>query len=587
MSKAFEPFQIGLDEKENPVLIPLMHTLTAGTTGVGKTEVDRKIIRALQEAIPGLKVLIFDCKSTDRDWEGFGKDVKPYVKMSTDTRFLRDLIETSEERKIDFYLYELDQAAKGTKTWYDVVTNLEKRHAYFKERKRELKEEKLGVLLIYMRGLINGYESMETSNKFDLSAPVTVVPLNKAEDAFKQLVVYTYHKEIRKRRLKHILVVHDEMHKLAPSKRGTGCRRIVEEYYQEGRAAGNFGVTSDQEIVGISPTVRSQCWTWILGMQTDEKKARRVVDHLPTRVVTFKEVMTLGVGWFIAVIRTPSATEVKKFYLVPEGIDMETARKVVRGELKVEQVMKKLAQIRKGKEVDDLAYKEAFEKERSIRKRLEKTLSEYSDNIKTLQAKVKKMEESWIPPEKFADMRTEVFNEVRAKVNKELGEAKTLRKDNEALMDEVNLLRKDLETFTQLREVLGNLLLPIKAETMKKLETILAAKPGAGRPPSEIDLEHREIVVNLSHQEELVELNTKTQKGQIMFCAIKDLPPEGFTIPEMSRALHERGWNVSPRSVSPTVASHLTNDGLLIRIPKTRPRKFRVPGKRRIKVEEA
>ena len=384
----FQKFTIGLDEEEKQVLIPLIHTLVAGTTGVGKTEADRKIIQALRTAIPDLKVLIFDSKSTGRDWEDFGNDVKPFVKMSTDTRFLRDLIETSEERKIDFYLYELDQAAQGAKTWYDVLHNLEKRHAHFKEKHRELKEEKLGVLLIYMRGLIQGFESMKTSDKFDLSAPITVVPINYAEEAFQQLVVYTYHKEIKKRRLKHILVVHDEMHKFAPSKRGTGCRRVVEEYYQEGRAAGNFGIASDQEIVGISPTVRSQCWNWILGMQTDKAKAKRVIEHLPTGKVSIDAVMTLGVGWFFVVIRTPTETTVKKFYLLPDGITIELGKKVIRGTLSVEEIMKKLSNLRMKKEDEDLVWKEKYEEEHRIRKEFEKRLGEYSEDLNKLRKKL-------------------------------------------------------------------------------------------------------------------------------------------------------------------------------------------------------
>lgn len=381
----FQKFVIGLDGEENQVLIPLIHTLVAGTTGVGKTEADRKIIQALRKAIPDLKVLIFDSKSTGRDWEGFGKDVKPFVKTSTDTRFLRDLIETSEERKIDFYLYELDQATHGAETWHDVLRNLEKRHAYFKDRKRELKEEKLGVLLIYMRGLIQGFEQMKTSDKFDLSAPITVVPINYAEEAFQQLVVYTYHKEIKKRRLKHILVVHDEMHKFAPSKRGTGCRRVVEEYYQEGRAAGNFGIASDQEIVGISPTVRSQCWNWILGMQTDKAKAKRVIEHLPTGNVSINAVMTLGVGWFFVVIRTPTETTVKKFYLLPDGISIEHGKNVIRGTLSVEEIMKKLSNLRVIKKEKEEIDMERLEK---LEERMNRFREQVNKEIEILQRDV-------------------------------------------------------------------------------------------------------------------------------------------------------------------------------------------------------
>lgn len=591
MSKAFELFQIGLDTNSNPVMIPLFHILVAGTTGTGKTEAIRKFIEALRKLIPNLKVLIFDTKSTGRDWAGFGHDVKPYVKMSTDTRFLRDLIETSEERKIDFYLYELDEATKGTKTWYDVLENLKKRHAYFKERRHGLKEEKLGVLIIYMKALIAGYESMETSDKFNLSAPITIVPINRQEEAFQQLVIYTYHKEIKRRGLKHLLVIHDEMHKIAPSKRGTGCRRIVEEYFQEGRAAGNFGVASDQEIVGISPTVRSQCWTWILGMQTDQSKAKRTEKYLQGEA-KYPQVMTLGVGWFFGVIRTPSKTKVRKFYLIPEGIDLGTARKVVRGKLKVEQVMMMLAQIRKGKEDDDLMYKErALNAERKI---------------KDLTAELEKMR-TWTPPEKFTAMRTKIFNEVNEKVQEEIknikstvtektGEIEDLTRDRERLEKELGKadevierlapLEKDAEAIRNFKEALQLLQTPGVLQDQITIIVDERLKEALGKKDLSFSIDHKEVDVNILHSKEHVEVKTETQIGRILFCAIKDLPPEGWAIKEMSQALDERGWHINMNSLNPNIGQ-LVKNGRLVKMGKTRASKYRLPTKLPFKITES
>jgi len=354
MAKAFELLEIGVTEEGSPFYIPRFHTLIAGATGVGKTEAARKTISALRRLIPDLKILIFDVKSTGRDWEGYGVDVRAYVETATDSRFLRDLIETQEGRKIDWFFYELHIACQGAETWKDVLDSLRKRYNRYKDR-NQIKEEKLGTLIIFMEALVSELDKGEITSKFDLTNPITVVPINYREDAFKQLVVYSYLTAMRRNRITKVIVVCDEMSSLAPSLSGTGCRRIIEQYlFKQGRAAEVFGLAIDQEITGISPSVRRQCWNWVLGMQTDTTAQERTVKQVPGGRLTLDDISTLGVGWWWAVIRTPSSTDVQKFYLVPEGIDLNVGRKLVKSELKVEDVMAMLQNTRGKPEDTDL-----------------------------------------------------------------------------------------------------------------------------------------------------------------------------------------------------------------------------------------
>lgn len=387
--KAFELIQVGLTKEGKPFSIPRFHTLIAAASGAGKTETARKIVSTLAKLIPELRVLIFDVKSTGRDWQGYGVDIPIYVETATDSRFLRDLIETQEKRKIDWFFYELHMACQGAATWEQVLANLRKRYCKYKDR-NQMKEEKLGTLMIYMEALVSELGKGEVTSTFDLSNRISVVPINYREDAFKHLVVFSYLTAIRKNQVRNVLVVCDEMSSLAPSQAGTGCKRVVEQLFKQGRAAENFGLAIDQEITGISPSVRRQCWNWILGMQTDVSAQERTISQIPGKKLNLDDISTLGVGWWWAVIRTPSSTEVEKFYLIPEGVDIEVGRKIVSGEIKVEDIMHGL-HITEEEDMEELnrlksELASSQEKIRELEKKFEETTVSLREAISQLPA---------------------------------------------------------------------------------------------------------------------------------------------------------------------------------------------------------
>ncbi|MCK4482475.1 hypothetical protein KAU55_04565, partial [Candidatus Bathyarchaeota archaeon] len=99
-----------------------------------------------------------------------------------------------------------------------------------------------------------------------------------------------------------------------------------------------------------------------------------------------------------------------------------------------------------------------------------------------------------------------------------------------------------------------------------------------------VNLEHVEAIFNIKHSEEPVQLTTNIQQGQILYCAIHDLESEGFTEKEISEALQERGWNIPHSSLAPQLASNLKKQGLLIKLPNTRPTRYRLPSNQRINI---
>jgi len=563
MSKAFELLEIGITEKGEPFCIPRYHTCITGATGTGKTEAARKIVSTLRTQIPDLKVLIFDVKSTGRDWQGYGKDVPIYVETATDSRFLRDLIETQERRKIDWFFYELHIACQTTRTWEDVLQNLTRRYGKYKDR-NQMKEEKLGTLIIYMEALISELSKGDITPNFDLSNPITVVPLNYREEAFKQLVVYSYLTAMKKQRVQKVLVVCDEMSSLAPSTSGTGCKRVIEQFlFKQGRAAELFGLAIDQEITGISPSVRRQCWNWILGMQTDTSAQERTAKVIPGHQITIDNIGTLGVGWWWAVVRTPSSTSIEKFYLIPEGADIDTGKRILSGEMRIETVMTYLEH-KRGKEIT----KDIREKIEEKREKHPELTRVFFGEGEAEGVEIKVMEDDSMYKEKAEQLEKEL-KETKEKME-------DLKKSNAILLEEAKVrgdATKTLELLrTVFRTVIGGQGAPhgyVDQEIKKLREEIdkkIVGTPVLSTPGKiQLNLEKVDMDVTVKHETKEVNMTTDTLEGKVMFIVVTHFADKSFAEGELQPFIANYGWQIPHNSLAPLMGATLQKKGLLVK----------------------
>lgn len=99
-----------------------------------------------------------------------------------------------------------------------------------------------------------------------------------------------------------------------------------------------------------------------------------------------------------------------------------------------------------------------------------------------------------------------------------------------------------------------------------------------------LNLNHEELAVNLTHNLKEINKTTGTVVGQILFCALTELPKDGFTEAELTESLKEHGWNVGRNTLAPTLGG-LVKDGSLIRL-NVRPAKYRLPHKVKMNVLE-
>ncbi len=139
--------------------------------------------------------------------------------------------------------------------------------------------------------------------------------------------------------------------------------------------------------------------------------------------------------------------------------------------------------------------------------------------------------------------------------------------------EEKEELQKRADGMQKLREALRELL---------ALDIVSAS----AQPAKEtLNLNHKELVVNLAHEEKELNMTTGTVMGKVLFTALTELPKEGFSEAELSETLKEHGWNVPHNTLAPTMGG-LVRDGYLMKLEGARPAKYRLPSKVKLNVRE-
>jgi len=101
-----------------------------------------------------------------------------------------------------------------------------------------------------------------------------------------------------------------------------------------------------------------------------------------------------------------------------------------------------------------------------------------------------------------------------------------------------------------------------------------------------LNLNHKELVVNLAHEEKELNMTTGTVMGKVLFCALTELSKEGFSEAELSETLKEHGWNVPHNTLAPTLGG-LVRDGYLVKLEGVKPAKYRLPNKVKVNVTQS
>jgi len=507
------------------VEIPLHHSFICSITGAGKSVTARTLISRVNA-----KFLIIDCK-TPRDYEGLGPDVPIFIDQKSEPLMIKRLLESSSRLWLRKEFPELIELCKVGNTWEGVLEatrqKMRWKHPKTGRGVHPVVKERLLVLEHLLGKLIKEMKNIEIVDTLQLPYRINVIDIHGLSLGLQQLIVHSVLTEILNKH-SNVVVVLDEAHRFIPERKPSAARDAVTTLIKEGRAKGDFLWMSDQTITGVDKDVLKQMHVWILGCQTELNEANRILDQLTHDLgLKRRDIYQLKTGHFL--VNTREWT--KLAYLVPEGMSLDLAEKVITGQIKPEEAFKQI----EGKEVEtDVVWKEKYEEEHRIRKELEKRLAEYSEELNKRVKAVKEVKELH---EKIDFLETK---------NKDL----TKRLEN---------TEKELRLYDEFKSVLRR---------MFKGTALVEFQPT-------VELEHKELVVNLHHAgEREIKMSTNNKEGQILFCALNDLPKEGWTYSEMNKALMERGWPIKSSTLAAKL-SILTGRSILVKTSKG----YRLPTK--------
>ena len=123
----------------------------------------------------------------------------------------------------------------------------------------------------------------------------------------------------------------------------------------------------------------------------------------------------------------------------------------------------------------------------------------------------------------------------------------------------------------------------LKEDLVQFLELDTISAPALAQSTKEtLNLDHKELVVNLGHEEKVFNLTTATVMGKVLFSALTELANDGFSEAELSETLKEHGWNIGHSTLAPTLGG-LVRDGYLVKLVG-KPARYRLPKKVKLNV---
>jgi hypothetical protein len=457
-----------------PVYVPLHHLVVIGMTQLsGKTTTLEALISR-----SGLQAIAFKTKRGEAGFREY-KTIEPYYKPRSDWQFIEGLVNVALGEKVKYEAGMRSAIMRATRGTRDLKDVREKAHDLSQSARSEFMKQVFERLVAYLDIVIPELDKWTFSQKIELDQGVNVMDLTGMRLETQQLVIastiqYAFDK------LSEVVLIVPEAWEMIPEFKMTPVKWVAEQFIRKGASVGNYLWLDSQDIGGVSKVPLRQCDNWIMGRMREAHEVERILKQLIGVKIPRKEIQTLKLGHFFAVV----GDKVSQVYVLPTGVSEDVGIAVAKGSLTPEFVRDKYL----------------------------------------------------------------------------------LKKESEENMS-VEELKKDV------------------AEIKRALRERSAPTPTEPSTTQVLNLEERELIVNLSHTEKPIEMNTDNQLGQIMFCAVKDLPKGDFSEKNISDALDDRGWHMAHSSLAPNLAQ-LVKRNLLIKDSKLRPIGYRLPSKLTIHVKE-
>lgn len=463
---------------------------------------------------------------TKRGETGFHKVnvVTPYYKPRADWQFIEGLVNVALGEKVKYEPAMRWAIMKvSEQTQGDLRQVLHKAETMRDQSKKAFIKQTFEKLVNYLKIVVPELEKWTFTDKLSLINGVNVMDLSAMKLETQQIVIASTIEYVFDK-LTDTIVIIPEAWETLPQSKMTPVKWVAERFIRKGASIGNYLWIDSQDIGGISKTPLRQCDNWLMGRMKEAHEVERIIKQLLGHKVPFSEIQTLPLGHFYAVI----GDHVKKVYVLPVGVPENIGKSVALGELKPTYVKDHFL---KAVITDDID-------------------AEHLTQIKTQKATIDKQQ-------KQIKLRDTKLQDLQSRIER---------------------AEKDLKLYDELRSL------------VKRIFAIEPTVPLIPQSPSQLstlNLEHKELIVNVKHSEKTASLSTETQQGKIMYCVLNDLPNEDFTEQMLSQAMQERGWNIAHSSLAMQLNIKLKEKGLILKTDNKKPIHYKVPSKVKINIMES
>ncbi len=468
--------------------IEVTHLVVTGITNQsGKTT----LLEGISSRASGYKFLVFKTKPHEQQFATASR-VKPFFRERTDWEYVAGILEASRNERMKFERFWIMRASKGADTLRHVDKNCQA--LMDEEREGGLAYSMYYQLHEYFKKILPELEEWNLGDSFpELRNGINVMDLGEMSDGVQMLIIESCLAHILKSEKKLVTII-PELWKFSPEGKRSPVKDHLDRLIRQGAAGKNFVWFDSQDMANVDKAPLKQCYTWILGLQTERNEIKHTLDqiNLPKKAKPAPDqISSLKLGQFF--LSTPRG--VKQFYAAPVWLPAEKAIMVAKGELQSDEKL-----------VAD--YKDAYEQ----------------TTQKALAGKL-----TW----------NDVKNQVLEKEQKERGESPDLA---------IAQLRRELAAFQQKEDANSNALAGILSEIknrLKKLEERPATIGATGS--TTVDLKDQKLILKISDDApRFIPLSTKERDGQVAFTLYRLLGGKPSLPKEIAQiALEKRGWIIN------------------------------------------
>jgi len=450
----------GWNKKGEKVFVPLFHLFINATSGAGKTVILKHLLWRFSSTHPDWSILIIDSKDK-REFADLNSDIPLCFVETTEPLDLKDLMEPLLGSKTLYYLDKIIEEAVFD-TLEEIQRVIEQKIEGSDSGKMRIHSKELGKLRVInhtFKKIIAFIKQFKVTNELKLKPGFNVLNVSlpgaplRLKTAFQQLILRSTLVMLMQPQYEKVLFVHDEFHKSSPQRWSSIVKQPMSDGISEGRSKEVFFWLADQAMTKVDKEPLKPVKIWVVGQQMEDNEvndAVKSVNDITDLKVGDKDIKRLRVGNFLVVDGVNM--QVEEAYFQPNGVPDELAIEIAKGNKKpqeAESYLKsfkfQITQIEDEKMIEDLKVK--LSEEKGKRDQAEKDRDRYK-------LKFEELEKS------FPNMRSQIYNEVMEKIEKDLAENYIDKSQHTKIIEELNHTHqkelKSLEKAQRLYDALAD-----------------------------------------------------------------------------------------------------------------------------------